>query len=316
LTAFVQPVETAARRGSWIFFLIAFTGVVATALLTVTYTRSIHDIATAADAISLGDLSRRLEPRGPDEIVRVATAFNSMTAGLSQTLEELSRRDALSAVGRFASELAHEVRNPLTSMRIDLQLLSERIEGEPGVRDIAIDLLRTVERLDRTVSGALEIARSGRFELTPVQLADPLRSAIREAMPRFAEKGAPLRFAGVVDVTVLGDADSLHRLFLNILTNAAEALSGDGDSALVTMAVVGAEVRVSIVDTGPGLPPQVVSRAFDPFFTTKPQGTGLGLAIARRIADAHRGVLEMASPPGGGTEIVLTLPRLEVLSHT
>ncbi len=316
LDPFIEPVKVAAARSASVFLLVAVAALALTAVLTVRVTRPLMALATAAGAVSRGDLARRIEPAGPSEIRTVTTAFNTMVVSLERTLAELSQREALSAVGSFASELAHEIRTPLTSIRIDLQVLNERIPDDPELLEITGDLLRTLERLERTVAGTLQVARSGRIELGPITLEEPLEAAVREAMPLFFDRQCHLQppSAGAADVAVQGDADSLRRLFLNVLSNAAEALP-EGGRAAVSILSDSETVSVLFHDDGPGIPEATADQVFQPFFTTKAQGTGLGLAIARRIADAHQGALEIESGSGagadnrGGTTVTLKLRR-------
>jgi signal transduction histidine kinase len=313
LDPFLEPVDLAAARSTWIFLIVTLAALVLSGGLTLRATRPLADLSSAAEAVARGDLSRRVQPAGPAEIRSVTTAFNSMIESLERTLDALSHREALAAVGEFASELAHEVRTPLTSMRIDLQVLTERIPRDPHLEEIGGDLIATLDRLERTVSGALEVARSGRTDLQPITLSEPLEEAVREALPLFAARGAALSPARpeFAHVPVLGDRDSLQRLFLNLLTNAAEALPHGGEATIDVEPVDAEGVLVTIRDNGPGIPPETLHRAFQPFFTTKTRGTGLGLAIARRIADAHGGVLRIESVPAGGTVVSLRLQRLE-----
>jgi signal transduction histidine kinase len=308
---FVAPFEQSARTGALALALAAFLVLAVVAWFTGRLTRSLETLAVAADAVAGGDLERQVRTSGNDEAARVATAFNTMTASLRETLAELSQRQALSAVGEFAAALAHEVRNPLTSIRLDLQLAREVLPPASRADEIMRRTLRQLERLDQSVDGALRIARSGRMELTPIGLQGPTRAAAETVLREHAWRGVEI--AIVVDDTaeaahVLGDAAALEQLFLNLLLNAAQALPGAGHVD-VEIAAHHDTVTATIADDGPGMSPDALSRARQPFFTTRAEGTGLGLTVADRIVSAHRGTLTIESIAGDGTTVRVSLPR-------
>jgi two-component system sensor histidine kinase FlrB len=234
-----------------------------------------------------------------------------MTESLRRTLRELSQRQALAAVGEFAASLAHEVRNPLTSIRVDLQRVEEKLPDESDARDLLGRALGEIERVDRSVTGALRVARSGSVTLEPVDIRQPLESAIHSAEPELEAHGATLRteLLGADPLWVKGDAPALEQLFLNLLLNAAQALD-EGGRVEVTVARHRDGVSIAIRDTGRGIPLENIERIFEPFYSTRPEGTGLGLAIAQRIATAHGGELEIESTPGAGTTVRLRLPQV------
>ena len=233
----------------------------------------------------------------------------AITRRMSRDVErQLAQREALAAVGEFASELAHEVRNPLTSVRLDLQRVGEVVGDADAVRSIASRVLRQVERIDRAVTGALRVARSGAIEQRPVDLCVVLDNARRAAEPEFAHRGGRLTLGtppGPLELD--GDAAALEQLFLNLLINAAQALSPAG------VAHVDAErrngtIEVTIADTGAGMSARQLAETHQPFRSSKRDGTGLGLKIARRIVSNHRGELSVASVVGQGTTVTVTFP--------
>ena len=310
LAPFVEPFEAAARRGVWILIAVAGLGVWATAWLTGRLTASLERLAGAARAVAAGDLDRTVpEAGGDDEVGQLARAFNTMVASLRRTLRELAERESLTAVNEFAASLAHEIRNPLTSIRLDLQQVEEELPSEGPLRELQAGAIEEIDRLDRTVAGALEAARSGRVEPRPTDLLEPLRAACRRATPRVEERGArllaPEREA---PLPVRGDPDALEQLFLNLLLNAAEAVAAGGEVG-VRVAEAEGEATVTVADDGRGIPVAERERVFEPFYTTRAGGTGLGLAVARRIVRAHRGTIELESAPGAGTAVTVRIPR-------
>jgi signal transduction histidine kinase len=232
-----------------------------------------------------------------------------VTRRMSRDVErELAQREALAAVGEFASELAHEVRNPLTSVRLDLQRVGE-VAGDPeSVHRIASRVLRQVERIDRAVTGALRVARGGTMDQRAVDLRAVLDNARRTAEPEFAHRGARLAFGMTpAPLELDGDPAALEQLFLNLLINAAQALSPGGD-ARVDAERRNGTIEVTIADTGAGMSARQLAETQQPFRSSKRDGTGLGLKIARRIVSNHRGELHVASALGQGTTVRVTFP--------
>lgn len=309
ITTFTKPFEQAARSGTVVLAVVALASLLLAALLTAGFTQRLGRLATAADAIAKGDLDRRIEPGAPDEVGRVARAFNTMTDSLRRTFAELAQRESLAAVGQFASALAHEIRNPLTAIRLDLQRVEETLDTSSPAHATQRRALREVDRLESTVSGALRIARSGRITMARIDLLDPLRAAVDAAVPEFLARDAHLDPLPAVPGTapVLGDASALEQVFLNLLLNAAHALE-PGGKAWVEVGTDAENVIVVIRDQGCGIPAESLAKVFELFYSTRAGGTGLGLAIARNIVLAHGGAIDIGSEPGHGTSVRVTLP--------
>lgn len=310
LTPFTRPFEEAARSGTLVLVAVALTCILLAALLTGRMTRSLATLAAAADAVARGDLQRQVEDSAGDEVGRVARAFNAMTESLRRTLAELARRESLAAVGQFAATLAHEVRNPLTAIRLDLQRVEESLPADTSTRKLQERALAEIERLDRAVTGALRLARSGQVELGPIDLRPPLEAAAAAALPEFAARGATLAPLPLepVALPVRGDPGALEQLFLNLLLNAAQALDGGGVAA-VDLQLESAHQLVKVRDNGCGIAADQLERIFEPFFSSKSAGTGLGLTIARQIVLAHGGEIGVESVRGQGTTVSVRLPR-------
>lgn len=309
LTAFVQPFEQAARFGVIALGFVVLLALVLSAWLTTRLTSSLERLAVAADAVARGDLDHRVDGRGAGEVGRLAAAFNSMTESLRQTLTELTKRQALAAVGEYAASLAHEVRNGLTAVRLDLQRAQEKTGSEASGRPLIDRALDNVKRLDGTVTGSLRTARNSHAPRRRVDLRSVLKSAAHKAEGVFTEGGSTCGPIPLGDdaVWVLGDPVALEQLFLNLLLNSAQA-SPRGAHASIALDIDGPDLRVVVSDTGGGITAEDLDRVLDPFFSTKADGTGLGLPIARHIASAHGGGLRIESVPGEGTRVEVRLP--------
>jgi signal transduction histidine kinase len=320
LDPYREPFRQAAMRGILLILAVALTGFIAVSILTHQTTRPLASLTRGSRAVARGDLHHRVHVDGPSEVRELAEAFNAMTETLQRTTGTLAKREALAAVGEFAAILAHEIRNPLTAIRIDLQRVEEVSHDEDRRRVLTDRMLEAVRRLDRSVSGVLCVARSGRVRPEPIPLRVPLGAALGTARPAIAALGGELReaFQPAELPHVYGDSAALEQLFLNLLLNAGEALEEHGpklvevsvctarDGPAAGAAPAFAEIRVR--DTGRGIPPDQVAQVFEPLFSTKHGGTGLGLAVAERIARAHGGDIRVDSEPGRGTTMVIHIP--------
>lgn len=312
LGALGQPFETAARQGLMALLAVLAVAVLLATLATRRITRPLGQLVDGADTVARGNLEVMVAEDGPDELRRVASAFNTMTENLRRTLQELSQRESLAAVGEFAASLAHEVRNPLTAISLDLKRAQKHIDESGIARELLDQALTEVKRLDASVTDALRLARSGLLSPVSLDLREPLEAALRAAEPAFRSCGGELQALAVPEgpVWVKGEPGALEQLFLNLLLNAAEAL-GPGGQAGIDIMQDSPLVRISVWDTGRGIPPREMDRIFEPFFSTSSEGTGLGLPIAQRIARAHGGELQLDSTPGEGTKAWVTLPAVD-----
>jgi signal transduction histidine kinase len=306
---YTRPFEHSARTGNIVLAIVSLVVLLLAALLTVRLTGSLERLAVAADAVAAGDLEHRVDASGSDEVGRVGVAFNSMIDNLRHTLDELSRRQALAAVGEYAASLSHEVRNGLTAVRVDLQRAEEKTPGEAPGRPLIGRALENVKRLEGTVTASLRVARGSRTPGRRIELLPVLRSAIQGAEGAFGERGASIRPLplAAAPAWILGDAMALEQLFLNLLLNAAQAVAPGGHAAVLVDAD-GADLLVIVTDTGSGISADHLQQVLDPFFSTKEDGAGLGLSVARQIAAAHGGSLRIDSTIGVGTRVEVRLP--------
>jgi signal transduction histidine kinase len=227
---------------------------------------------------------------------------------LFQTEEQLRRADRLSALGELSAGMAHEIRNPLSSIKGAAEILKDDYSPDEAKYEFIQILLKESDRLNRIVQEFLSFARPKQPEL---QQAD-LNEAVESVLSLIAQEA---RHAGVkVDKTLdpsIGkrslDAGLLKQAFLNLALNAIQAMP-QGGTLTVKTALRGDAVEVEIADTGTGIPDENRKKLFSPFFTTKKNGTGLGLAITYRIIENHRGRIDVASAAGKGTTFTVKIP--------
>lgn len=219
------------------------------------------------------------------------------------------RREQLAAVGQLAAGLAHEIRNPLTGVKLLIEA-ALRPNGHLSREELEMTL-GEMQRIERTVQGLLDFARAPAPKRMAVELVGLVRRAV-EAVESRADLHRVAVKLGMTPVTVScsGDPDQLTSLLTNLLINGIEATPAGGAVTVSVEPDGPARVRVSVTDTGPGIDSTIAERLFTPFATTKPTGTGLGLSVARRIAEAHGGTLGVAAggADGGGACFVWTVP--------
>jgi signal transduction histidine kinase len=234
-----------------------------------------------------------------------------MAASLARQRSELLRAERLAAVGRIASQITHEIRNPLNAISLNAELLAEELG--PGGTGEAPSLLRAIgreiDRLNAVVEDYLRFARlpkpqKAREDLNEIlagllDFIAPEMSAARVEVRRELAPGLP---------PVLGDEGQLRAAFLNLLRNGREAMPAGGAVTVGTRLAENGEVEAEVRDTGAGIPEEVLPRIFDPFYSTKERGTGLGLAFALQVAREHGGSLRCESQPGRGTAFFVRLP--------
>jgi signal transduction histidine kinase len=287
--------------------VVALLAIALTAVLATRATRPLKELAAASDAVTHGNLDRRVSLGGPSEVRHVGSAFNAMAENLRTTLHALSHRSALAAVGEFATSLSHDVRNALTAIKVDLDRTAMRELADPVADDLVHRALNNVARLENTVTGALRVARRGHSPAVRADLRPVIRAAMDTVSGTFASIPATLD-ADLPSEPVLVDCDAaaLEQLFANLLFNAAQALPAGGHARVALSAVNGmAEVLVS--DAGTGITPSEMEKLATPFYSSKPNGTGLGLPMARQIVAGHGGDLSIESEKGLGTTVRVRL---------
>jgi signal transduction histidine kinase len=231
---------------------------------------------------------------------------------LREAEASVRRGERLAALGQLSAGLAHELRNPLSTIRTSAEMLTKRLEGSNAVaQELASYIASEVDRTNLLVSRFLEFARPLQLRLSEVDL----HSLLDEAILNFQKQdpARPLTIHRAYDPSlpaVQGDATLLERVFFNLIQNAADASPADGVVTVKTRAL-GASLEVAVIDRGSGIRPEHREQIFNPFFTTKSSGVGLGLPIAARIVDEHGGRLAVQSEQNQGSTFVVQLPSMQ-----
>jgi signal transduction histidine kinase len=219
--------------------------------------------------------------------------------------------ERLAAIGKMAAHVTHEIRNPLSSIGLNIELLEEelasgQVSGE--AKSLLTSITREVQRLEHLSEEYLRVARLPQPRMEADDLASTVRDIVEFARPEMDRAGLELALEVADEVPpALFDEGQIRQALLNMMRNAREAMP-DGGRIDVSVRADGMSVVVGVDDRGAGIPDDVRSRIFDPFFSTKGEGTGLGLAITRQIVEAHGGSIACEARAGGGTSFRILLP--------
>ena len=226
--------------------------------------------------------------------------------------EQLRRAEKLSTLGEMAAVLAHEIRNPLGSIRGTAEILKDDYRpGDPKHEFIEIQIKET-ERLNRVVEDFLHMARPQQGDMQPGPVQKELETIVTLVSHEAKDRQVNLvLLPQPLPVIINADGEKLRQAFLNIVINALQASPKGGRVTISTTVSENGFCNISFNDTGSGIEADKLEKIFDPFFTTKPEGTGLGLAISKKIIESHNGKLLIESEPGRGTTVTVMLPIVE-----
>lgn len=259
--------------------------------------------------------------READGIPRAVTAIFQDITDLER-LEALNRRtERLEAITELSAAMAHEIKNPLASIRSAVEQFSRPTLDDDDRATLTTMVVRESERLSRLLSDFIDFSRVRIAQVAPVAIEEVMRDCVAVVLrhPAVMERGVEIDLSPIPpELRVLADADLLHRALFNLVLNAVQ-FSPEGATVRVDVADlrfaeglgsgdVPRPVRIRVRDSGPGVPDSDVNRIFDPFFTTREGGSGLGLSVVHRAVEAHQGVILVDGWEGGGAEFVVYLP--------
>lgn len=307
-----------------VYILVAITTIIAVILGFLSVQRfagPLVQLVRGAREFARGNLKHRIAIKRRDEIAELAEEFNSMAGSLLKYQNDLKRMTRLAALSRFASMISHEIKNPLNSMNINMQILKRLFHRE----DIPVDrkvkymdvLFSEISRINELINNFLAISRPPELslhltdihkilsEVAIIQEAHAITEGVR--IQREFEKG---------EILGMYDFNQLKQVFHNIIVNAIDAMIEGGDLRISTHVIKrnngksdeNSYVRIEFSDTGVGMSKDVLKDAFEFYYTTKPTGTGLGLAIAKQIIEGHNGKIYIKSQEGSGTAVSVELP--------
>jgi signal transduction histidine kinase len=278
------------------------------------FTRPVENLTQAADQLASGDFSARVKSNGRGELTNLIDTFNEMAADLEDYRRKLVETERLAAFSTMARKVAHEIKNPLTPIRIAVEDLRRAYDSEdPSFAKAFEQSTRTVlEEVNSLTKIVDEFSSFAKFPTMRLE-SDDLNEIVRSTAPLFStqiQQGTVKIELDPKNIPVTADRDQLKRALVNLIKNALEAIPATGEVRIKTLrAEKGA--KVFIMDNGPGMAPSVKQNLFTPYFTTKAGGTGLGLVIVKKIVSEHDGKIKISDQPGGGVvaSIELALRR-------
>ncbi len=301
--------------------------IVAIAIFSKRLTRPITELSLAARNVAAGNLNFAVPVSGPGEMRVLANTFNEMLAGLRQRAdleEQLERAERSVMVGRLASGIAHEIRNPLNFINLSIDHLQAAFAPkEEASRSSYSHILTTIKdelaRLNRLVSDFLSYGRPAKLKLKELD-ARTLVEEVRDLVQAKAdEQGvrifieSPNGIPGSVQTRINADPEQIKTCFSNLMINAVQAMTGGGELH-VSMHPNDAFLEIQFVDTGSGILPENLSQIFEPYFSTKETGIGLGLPLTKKIIEEHGGQIGVTSAVGSGTTFTVRLQREPVIA--
>lgn len=253
--------------------------------------RPVHELADAADRVAAGDLSHRAAARAEGEIGDLVSAFNRMTAQLERSRDELLRMERIAAWRDVARRVAHEIRNPLTPVRLAVHRLRSRVPDDEQALECLRSIGEEVDSLARISEAFSEFAAMPEAKFGSADLAQVARSVVE--LFRDASPSVRVEYDGPDSLPLVADRDHLRRAATNLVKNASEALAGSDRPGTVRVRVApeGTRAVLEVCDDGPGVPPEIRGSLFRPGVSRRAGGSGLGLAMVQRIATDHRGAL-------------------------
>jgi signal transduction histidine kinase len=225
-----------------------------------------------------------------------------------ERFRRMLRADRLATIGELAAGAAHEIRNPLTSIKSSLQYLESRCREETEKKLLGV-ALRETDRIDKILAALLSFSRPSEIHKEPCDLVALLEESLALVSIQARAKSVEVRTSfPAAPVIINADRSQVKQVFLNVFLNAVQAMEGGGTLAVEDLVLENGKTLVRVSDTGPGISEEDLEKVFDPFFTTKKGGTGLGLSICYTIVKAHGGEIELRGRLGKGTTVLVILP--------
>lgn len=252
------------------------------------------------------------------QLQHIVSRVEEVGERLQRHQRDMLRAEQLAAVGQLAAGVAHEVRNPLTSIKLLVEAALRPANRKPLIEQDLQVIHGEVSRLEQTVQEFLDFAKPPAPQRVSTDLGKEASQAVELVRTRARQQGVRLAVS-YADGQAVGDAAAaitasvdpaqMRTVLVNLLLNALDAMPGGGDLEIRLERSANAEIRITVSDTGPGIAAEMAGRLFTPFASTKPTGTGLGLCISRRIVEEHGGQISAEPRPGGGTRFTILLPE-------
>ncbi len=285
------------------------------------FTKPITDLGSAARRVTAGNLDVVVPVKGPEEVSALSRAFNEMLTVLrrSQELEEeLQRSERSAVIGRLASGIAHEIRNPLNFINLSIDHLREAFAPANAAqsgqyKQILTTIKDELARLNQLVTDFLSYGRPAKLKLRELDARTLVEDVRDLVITKADEQGVKITIesngsGGANDTKLMADAEQLKTCFSNLMINAVQAMPGGGELD-INLLPNEELIEIEFTDTGIGILPEALEQIFEPYYSTKETGIGLGLPLTKKIIEEHGGQIEVESEVGIGTSFIVTLPR-------
>jgi signal transduction histidine kinase len=311
---------------------LGFGSLLIIALVSWRFTRLITELARAAQRVTAGELDFQLQVKQRDEVGALAETFNEMLAGLRnkrELEEQLQRAERSAVVGRLASGIAHEIRNPLNFINLSIDHLREKFTPAAAARAEYLHILGMlkdeINRLNRLVNDFLSYGRPSRLKLRELDvraLLEEVKELVKAQaegqnihlnIRRWADKETGSSGEARAEDLLQADYEQLKTCFSNLVINAIQAMP-QGGTLNILLRPHERHLEIEFADTGLGIAPEAIGQIFEPYYSTKETGIGLGLPLTKKIIEDHGGEITVTSEPGQGTVFTVILPRNPALS--
>ncbi len=322
-----QAVSDVGRLRLLVTAVIGFLSLLITAYFSSRFTRPVTELARAAQRVTDGDLEFQVNAAQRNEVGTLSRTFNEMIVGLRRNRDledQLQRAERSAVVGRFASGIAHEIRNPLNFMNLSIDHLQARFIMPPrsnleaeAVRHEAAKILGLIKdeigRLNRLVSDFLSYGRPAKLKLKEINARSLLEEVIGLVHAQAEQQGVTINLNAPANDAALfeADAEQIKTCFSNLIINAVQAMP-EGGALKITVAPHDAALRFEFRDTGGGIEANPIEQIFEPYYSTKETGIGLGLPLTKKLIEDHGGAINVSSKVGQGTTFIVTLPRAAI----
>jgi signal transduction histidine kinase len=328
IIAIQQPVDEAFAVSSTILYdvlafvvLVVLIAILLASLLEKRITEPIKSLIRGVKRYAEGDLDYRIHIERYEEIALLAEEFNSMASSLHENQRKLRSVERLAAMSKFATLVSHEIRNPLNSMNINMQILKREIENPAGnleKKQKYFNIITSeINRMENLIKNFLMIARPARFDFELNDLQGILEEVILLHVENSRQQNVSIKkqFSSAKTIANV-DRDQMKQVFHNIIINALQAMPGGGSIKIQTclknmdtsLDQNVQFIRIKFIDTGIGIPEDKINDIFEVYYTMKKTGTGLGLAIARQIVEGHFGSIDVKSKLDAGTTVTVSIP--------
>ncbi|MBD3163394.1 MAG: HAMP domain-containing protein [Candidatus Eisenbacteria bacterium] len=300
------------QRGFLIAALLTILGVILfSARISRRLSAPLAALASAARRIKEGGRHERVPVLAGREVGELGRSFNEMLDALEETRRLQVQASTLAAVGEISSGVVHEIRNRLSSVKMNLQALDRHVRHDPTFAELSEIALRQVLRIERLLNDLLNYARPVELTLQTARIGSLLQETAEGLRAAAEAKGVALEIRAEVDDPILVDRERLEEAYANLVRNAIEVTAPGGRVVLRARPAPAAEeaIHLEVEDAGPGIGGTPPEELFRPFVTTKEEGTGLGLAYAKKIVELHEGTITAENRPGGGALFRLELPK-------